>query len=178
MEITDVLRVLDGHDLAQLAGIQDFSELAEEIGVAQHMADGDLLAQGIGLLLNLDAFLGIGGDGLLQQDVIAAVQSLHDVTVVIPVHGGDDGCIRDLTQGKEVIGIGEAAVSGNIPFLGHMGQTVGADLRNGCDFDALIMGPVAIDGAAGTGTDEDVFHMYCLLLYLFSVYHSQFNCQS
>ena len=73
MKIADIFGMLDSDDLAQFAGIDDVLQRAEEIGVAQHVADGDLPPQRVGLFLDFNAFFGAGGDGLFQQDIIAAV---------------------------------------------------------------------------------------------------------
>ena len=62
------------------------------------MTDSDFPAQSVCLCFNFHAFPGIRGDGLFQQNVITAVQCLHHMAVMIPVHGGDDGGIGELTQ--------------------------------------------------------------------------------
>ena len=158
VEIANVFGVLDGHHLAQLPGVQNLLDLHEEVGVPQHMADGDLPAQGICLFLNGDALPGIGRDGLLQENVVAAVQGLHHVAEVIPVHSGDDGGIGDLPQGEQGTGVRKPHIFRNTQLICCAFQPVRSLFRNGGDFHAVLLCPGPVGHAPGTGANENEFH--------------------
>ena len=117
MEIADILRMFDGNDLAKLTAVDDLLQLAPKVCVPQNMTDGDLFAQGIGFFLDGQTFPGVRGDGLLQQDIVAAAKRLHYMAVMIPVHGCDDGGIGDLSQSEKLIRIGKTPLFGDIPLL-------------------------------------------------------------
>ena len=133
------------------------------------MTDGDLLAQFLCLGLDLQTLPGAGGDGLLQQNVIACVQSSHDMAVVVPVLGGDDGGVSDGAQGQQLLAAAEAHILRHFQCVAQGFQPVGAELCDGNDGVAVLMCPVAVDGAAGTCADDDVGHGKILP---FSFHHS------
>lgn len=166
MEVSDVFRMLDGDDLAQLPGVNDLLELGKEGVVAQHMADSDLPAPGLGLPGDLQALPGIRGDGLLQQNVVPQCQRLHHVAVVVLVHGGDDGRIGDVPLGEQILCPGEGHALGDMEDLGGMGQPVRPQLCHSSDLNAVGNGPIAVDHAPGTGADENIFHRNDLLFFL------------
>ena len=59
MEVAHVLRVFDGLNSTQLAGVDDVLDAGEELRVAQHVAHHNQKASGIGGFLNSEAFFGI-----------------------------------------------------------------------------------------------------------------------
>ena len=161
--------MLDGNNLAQVAGIDDLLDGAEEVGIAQYMSDCHGKAQRIGFFFDFDAFLRIRGDGFLKKNMISAIQRLHHMPIVVTVHGGNDGCVCNLTQIQQIFSVGKAPVCRDIQPCGSILQTVRAKLCYGCDFNSVIICPLTIGHTSAACTDEDIFHRERLLRFLLSI---------
>ena len=138
MEVTHIFAVLDGNDFAQLAAVHDFLELAEEIGIAQHMAHNDLPAQFLRLLADQHALLGVGRNGLFQQNIIATVQRSHGMAEMVLIHGRKDHSIAHLSSGKEVLHAGKTVIIGNSELFCSNGPSSFMRLHNSNNFCILF----------------------------------------
>ena len=168
MEVTDIFRVLDGNHLTQFSGIHNILQCTKEIGIAKNMAHSDFSSQAIGLFLDLQALHRIRGDRFFQKNIIAAVQRLHHMTKMIPIHGGNDRRIRDFPQGKQIIYIRKSTVSRNIPLICSAVQPVNTNFRDSSNLNSMGMCPISIDGSPGSGANHDILHKH-LLVFLFSI---------
>ena len=101
VEISDILGVLHRNNTAKIAGIQNFFQFSEETCITQNMADCDAAAQCVCFFFDFDAFPGIGGDGLFEQNILSAIQCRHHMGIVIPIHGGNDRSICNFSKSKE-----------------------------------------------------------------------------
>ena len=159
VEVAHILRVLDGDDLAQLAGFQDLLDGGEEIGIAQDVADHDLPSIFVGGLLDLQALHGVRGDGLLQQDVVAQFQGPDGLLEVVLIHGGQDQSVGHLTGGEEGFRVGKYHFRGDVEFFGGDGAFFGVDIRHRSDLVAQLAESIlCIDHSPLAGAEQCQFH--------------------
>ena len=156
--VADVLRMLDCHDFTQFTGVQNLFDGAPEGGIAEHMTDGDLPTQTVGLLLDGEAFGRRRGDGLLQQNVIALIKGSHHMTEVITVHTGDDGGIGHFLPGKQVCSVSKTHGIRYIQCFSRSLQTVRPKLCHSSNGMSVLHCPNAVGHAPGTGADQDICH--------------------
>lgn len=157
VEVAHVLRVFDGLNSAQLAGVDDVLDAGEELRVAQHVAHHDQKASGIGGFLNSEAFFGIRGDGFLQEQMVARLQKGHGAAKVIPVHGGHHRRIGDASLRQKIFQTGKSLW--NIVIF-HGAVSPGRNgFHDGADFNSFFPEVGGVDAAPLSGSDECNSHM-------------------
>ena len=77
MDIANALGVDNGHDLADMAFVDQILQFAHKGCVAQHMANKNTNTLGFCSLPDLQALLRSGGSRLFQQQIISSLPSTH-----------------------------------------------------------------------------------------------------
>ena len=152
-----VLHRVDGLDLTDLPPAQHRLQGPVELRIPQHMAHHHHPSGFSGLLHQLAALVQIRRDGLLQQKVVALLQSLQRHGHVLAVLGGDDHGVRQPGLGQQLLIRGKAPVLREAVPLPQHGQALRTAVRPGCDAHSLrvelLEGGVCLQAAAAAAAD-------------------------
>ena len=131
MPVAHVLDGLDGDDVTDDAGSNQFLHLREKWRIAEHVTDNDFPVVFFRRFQELTALSGIGGDGFFHQNVVSSFQSGKRLGDVIAVLGADKYGIGHLGLGQQLLRTGKAALLWNVVRLGGLPKSAGIDIR-GC----------------------------------------------
>ena len=158
MPLRDVLLQIEVHQLADPAAAHDRVDLLVEGRVAEHVADLEQVARGLGRLDHADALRRRRRDRLLEQHVVAALEGGERRLDVEGVAGGDDRDVGEARPG-ETLGPVAKHVLGGDAVIGGDRVAHGVDrLGDGDDAQALRMSvrPARIHPATAIpGSDHD-----------------------
>ena len=98
-----VLRLLDGHDLADRARRHQPVQLGEQVGVPVHVADAQGDPFGVGRRNDPLAVLDVERHGLLEQHVVAGLDRGERGVDVVAVARRDEGKVRKLRPLEQVL---------------------------------------------------------------------------
>ena len=110
----------DGDHLADFSAVDDIFQSVVELGIAQHMAENNVLVRVLGgHLQHPPALADFRGNGLFHQHMVAPLQGGNGVVHMLAVHGRNHHYIGQAGLGQHFLAGGETVFLGNIiKFLG------------------------------------------------------------